>query len=426
MRLGIGAVCGLLALGCAASEPTLPLPDHEGATWWVVVTVRGEAVSAAQVMTREDALRLPYPPAGDTTIEALAFTGTPAPRGPLDLESDGPILPEPAAAFRLGDDDDPLWIRGTASPVARAVRLPANADDCPTLAARTEELDVVDEAGVSAFMSSDNETRVVMTPSAWYAVDLGSVRRIRALVDGVRAASRDPTGSTWLATSDALWTAPRELVADSSTATRARSLPPGVLAVAIASPDPGVVYVLSQDGRLFYSSTATTTLIHRFQGEAAAARGAVVDDGNGVLAGVGTDATFVRVEGRRVSTYTLPNAAEGVVALSRFEEYGVVVGTNSGRILGERLGFEALPDPLGQLPGGVQIRVLIKAGDHLFFGGNSGLFGRITRRRFLCRSPLPASSAVRFVTEMEGQMLVGGMPFEGSNGAVYLTRFDLR
>lgn len=429
MRRGIVALCtaGGLALGCAASEPVLPLPEREGVAWWVVVESRGDEVESAQVMTRDDALRLPLPSASRTTVEALAFAGPlTAPRGPLDLRSDGALLPEPATAFRVDGDEQPAWVEGPPSALARTVRLPPSADDCPSLSVRTEELDTVAPLGITAILSSDDDTRVVITPSAWYAVTTSSVRRVPPLVDDVRAASRDPTGSTWLITGEALWTTPRDLLAATATATRARAIPPGVVPFSIASPDPGAVYVLDQSGRLFLSTTATTVLLHQFAGEALAARGAVVDDGNGVLAGVGADPTFVRVEGRRVSAYTLPNASEGVVALARFEEYGVVVGTNSGRILAERLGFEAVPDPLDQLPGGVQIRVLVKTGDHLFFGGNSGLFGRITPRRFVCRSPLPASSALRFVTEMEGQILAGGIPFEAVSDKVYLTRFELR
>lgn len=425
-------VCGLMGApvwACSDAEVVLPLPASADALAWVVVTARGSEVLEAHHVTADDVLRVPAPNDEDGTpisVEALSFLAPlDGPRGRIDATNDGPLLPAHDRAFHVEGGSSPYWAEGRPSAAALGVRLPRAADDCPTVETRTELLSTNDPTGVTAIVDRDATTRLVITPSAWFAVGVDHVTPVTSLVEGVRAVAKDPGGGDWLATSDALWSTP-DRIGRSQTASRAIELPAGMVPYSIASPDPGVVYGLDLEARLFMATTATVVVIHRFRNSLnGGTRGMVIDDGNGVLAGVGSDSTFVRAEGRDVRRYPLGDGSEGAVSIARFAEYGIVVGTNSGRLLAERLDFAPVPDPLQQLPRGVQIRALEDIGPLLLFAGNSGLFGQISPRRFVCVSSAPAASGVRFLDVVGDQVIAGGLPFEGAIGEVRLTRFIL-
>lgn len=423
VRALVAGVVVASTIGCGGGEPVLALPARDGVAAWVIVSARDGDLLSAHVVTADDALHVPAPSDDDgTTVEALAFTAPlGVPPGPIAGSNDGQALPAPAASYRVELDGGPTWAEAPPSPAVARVRLPRPADDCPRLGARAERLPTFDKVGVTGILPSDPITRVVITPTAWFTVTIDEVTQVPAPVLGVQSVTRDGDGTYWLATSDALWTITDGLL--SGTATRARALPAGSSPIALAAPGPGVVYGVDDYARLFRSTTATTTVIHQFARGNNGTRGTVIVDGNAVLAGMGSDRTFVRVEGLDVRTYTLPSNAEGVVSIARFAEYGILVGTNSGVLRAERLGFDVVPDPLGQLPRGAQVRALVPSGDRLYFAGNSGIFGQITPRRFVCLSTVPASSGVRFLSVLGDQILAGGLPFEADHDEVHLTRY---
>jgi hypothetical protein len=411
----------LMATGCAP-ERVLTLPE----------VLRGGDVAggdrrrprrhpSAHVLTPDEAVRLEAPERADALVEAVAFRrALSVSSGPLALSTTGDPLPKAAATFRA-DLEALAWAPTEPSDAVRSVRLPAPADDCPRLSAKTETLGDDDEGGVQAFVRLQGARRLAITPSQWYVVSEAEVRPLAPRVPSVHGVATDPSGTYWLASGNELWTAQGEL--DTATATRARTLPSAPFV--ITAPQLGIVYALDGAGNLMRSDSSTTTVVHRFRVNTpdVGTRGTLVDDGLGVLAGLGSDPTFVRIaEDGRLSTYTLPDLNEGVVSLARFAEYGLVVGTSIGLLRAESLAFGTVPDPLGQMPRGVQVRLLHELDGRLYFGGNSGTFGAITERRFVCQAG-SAASGVRFLTDLGNQLIVGGLSLDATADQINLTRY---
>lgn len=422
MRLGALVPITLLATGCT-SEPHLALPTVDGAVAWVIVASTPSSVRA-EVVEPSGAVHFDLE---GRTIEALAFTEPlGVPPGPLAPLTVGDPLPTPAGVF-AADLDALSWSEALPSPAALDLRLPRGDDDCPRLAARSARLTNEEPAGVHALVRLDDDTRLAITPSQWFIITATDVRPIAPILPGVHAIAREPSvptgGDFVLARGGELWAVQgRDLT--TATATRARVLPDGLAPFSLAAPALGVVYGLTTDGRLFRSDTSTAVVVHVFRANVAGTRGIVVTDGTGILAGLGPDQFLVSIDENGVKrTVELPSSSDGVVSIARFAELGLVIGTNNGNLLAERLGYQPVPDPLGQMPRGGPIRMLRQVGDRLLFGGNSGVFGEITARRFICTSALPASSSIRVIEALGDQILVAGLPIQAESGELFLTRY---
>ncbi len=421
----IGAIATVGAVGAGTgctSEAHLPLPAVDGAVVWVVVASSSDGTQA-EVIGPDGPLHLDV---DGRTLEALAFAAPlGVPLGPLAPLRDGDPLPAPAATF-TADLDALRWSASSPSPAFAALRIPRPAHDCPRFSARTYRLLDDEPGGVFAFLPVDDVTRLALTPSQWFLVTADEVLPVAPPLTGAHAIAREPDGGRFfLARGGELWTIDGPDIL-TGTATLAHALPQGLAPFTLAAPARGVVYGLGTDGRLFRSDTATTTIVHRFRADLAGTRGMVLADGDGIVAGLGPDQGLVTIDAAGIKRVAeLPSSSDGVVSIARLGELGLVIGTNNGNLLAESLGFRAVPDPLAQIPRGGPLRALRVVGDRLLYGGNSGVFGEISARRFVCTSPFPASSTVRVLEPLGDQILAAGLPIQANSGELQLTRYTV-
>lgn len=427
-RLAGALPVALVVLGACTSEASLPLPDADTADGWVLVLSGGSLEHPyAQVLGADEAMRLGAPRDPDVTMEILAFDDTlAAPLGPLDPANTGALLPEPLATYAaVLTEDPPRWAARAPSEAAQRLRLPRGEPTCPRLEASNDVVTEADHEGIVGLVSLGNGRVAVFTAPVWWVMDEDGTHSVTPQVENVRAAGIDFLSAVWLATPTDVWTL---YGADpkTATATLAWSLPPGLLTIALAAPKPGRLFLLSHDGALHLSTREGTREIYRFEGAEPGTIAQLVVDGHGVLATFGGAKAFVSVtEDGDVTELRLPasTSGESATAIARLGELGIVVGTNAGRLRAERWAFEPLPDPRGALPQGVPIRVVHDVGPYLYFGGASGLFGVMTPERLICASETPATSAVRYIAALRGEVLAGGHPLAHALTLVQLSRF---
>lgn len=426
------ALAVLVVPAACTSEASLALPDLDTAGGWVLVVSGGDlGLPYARVLAADDALRLGLPRDPEVRLELLAFDeALPVAPGVLDPHNTGAPLPAPLAVYTAAlDADAPRWAKGTdVSHAAAELRLPTVEPTCPRFEAVHEVVTEDDREGIVGLVSLGDRRVAVFSDPTWWVLDADGRHAVTPLVRGVRAAGIDFLSAVWLATPTEVWTL---YGADPkvATATLGWSLPPGLLTIALAAPKPGRLFLLSHDGALHLSTREGTREVYRFVGAQPGTIAQLVVDGHGVLATFGGAASFVSVtEEGDVTELQLPpgTSGESATAIARLGQLGIVVGTNAGRLRAERLGFEPLPDPRGTLLRGVPIRTLHEAGDRLYFGGPSGMFGVRTPEGTICVSETPATSVVRHIATLGAEVLVGGHPLAHALSLVQLSRFSVR
>ncbi len=407
----------------------LELPDVPGVrSWLVVASSDDETILRAQVLAPDQAYRLILPEEPTVRLEALAFASElPVPAGELPILAEGDRLPAAAATFAadLVDPDRPTWRTAMASARALALRVPPQPDRCPDYAVSLERIAEGDDEGVVAMVRIGASEQVVVLRDRWLLIDSARTRELPVVVPGVLAASRAHAGTVLVANGEAVWAVVGE-DPFTSTASRAYAVLEGEVTFSIASPQPGGVYGLTTSGRLFYADSSTATVVHRFESAGQTFRGAVVEDGTGVLAVFGDDPEFVRVDlAGRVTRLSLPERGEYATSIGRLGTLGIVVGTTAGNLRAERLEFQPLADPDNLIPNGVTLRTLSVWDDRMYFGGASGLFGTVSARGKICVPPVQAGSIVRFVGELGRGAVAVGRPLLAADAEVYLSRFIL-
>lgn len=422
-RTGVAALIAIALSGSGCGgEAVLELPAVEGVERWLIVVSAPEGLRHLEVVDASAPFRAGVDSDAGLVIEALGFAGElrSVDVGPLAVLTAGADLPAPRASF-AADLDARQWREAPPSASARTVRLPP-LDDCRPL---TADHELIGDRGqpVLSMSRQSGEQQLVITADRWFVANTVVAGPLAPLVPGGAASGRDPSGSTWVANAEAVWSVYSR---SGITATVTRDLPllPGYEPIALAAPKPSRVFGLTADGRLFATDSSTTVVVYRFPpiATATSGRGRVVVDSMGVLAAWGDQSTVVRVDDfDRVTELHLPDPTEGVTAIARFGAYGIVVGTDRGLLRSQQHDFEPIADPRGTIPPGTAIRAIEPREDWLFFGGDGGLFGQVTPRGFVCATPGLAASDVRFVAEMGATMMVAGAPLPGQS-EVHLTR----